>query len=109
MGKPVGRQLKETDLVGGVTTYDHQYTVYVNGYHVIKKEIDVPDTVPHIYGHGLATHAAPHMVQGSSTVFVKGVAICREYDVANCGHPIVIFPKTPKDPNVYAGWFVLTI
>ena len=39
MGKPVGRQLKETDLVGGVTTYDHQYTVYVNGYHVIKKEI----------------------------------------------------------------------
>ena len=48
MGKPVGRQLKETDLVGGVTTYDHQYTVYVNGYHVIKKEIDVPDTVPNL-------------------------------------------------------------
>jgi uncharacterized Zn-binding protein involved in type VI secretion len=36
--------------------------------------------------HGRRRHAAPRMVQGSSTVRAGGRSVCRQGDVASCGH-----------------------
>jgi len=41
-----------------------------------------------VAGHGDdGPHAAPVMATGSSTVFVNGIPLCREGDIATCGHP----------------------
>lgn len=40
-----------------------------------------------VAGHGIPPHAAPVMASASSTVFINGIPICREGDVASCGHP----------------------
>lgn len=40
-----------------------------------------------IAGHGRGPHAAPVMATGSGTVFANNIAVCREGDVATCGHP----------------------
>lgn len=40
-----------------------------------------------VQGHGVGVHASPTMAEGSSTVFVNGIPVCREGDLASCGHP----------------------
>jgi uncharacterized Zn-binding protein involved in type VI secretion len=50
-----------------------------------------------IAGHGIGLHAAPVMIAGSGTVFVNNIAVCREGDIASCGHP------TSGSGTVFAG------
>jgi uncharacterized Zn-binding protein involved in type VI secretion len=40
--------------------------------------------------HGIGEHASAVMVEGSSTVFVNGIAVCREGDAASCGHTLTL-------------------
>ncbi|TDE34127.1 hypothetical protein [Antarcticimicrobium sediminis] len=50
-----------------------------------------------VAGHGLPPHAAPVMASASGTVFAEGIALCRQGDVASCGHP------SSGSGNVFAG------
>ena len=48
--------------------------------------------------HGDPPHDSATMVEGSATVLVEGVGVCRVGDAASCGHTI-----TTGSPNVAAG------
>lgn len=37
--------------------------------------------------HGGGTHARAVMVRASSRVFVNGIGVCRQGDIASCLHP----------------------
>jgi len=41
-----------------------------------------------VTGHGVGVHASPTMAEGSSTVFVNGIPVCRTGDAASCGHTL---------------------
>lgn len=69
------------DTAGGVITAT-QTTVRVNG----RLVVCVGDPVA---PHGIGAHSGATMVQGSSTVFINGRAVCRNGDLASCGHPAV--------------------
>lgn len=51
-----------------------------------------------IAAHGIGSHAAAVMVQGSSKVKVNGISVCRVGDAASCGHTI-----TSGSPKSNAG------
>ena len=70
---------KDTDAAGG-TDIVGSPDVFVEN----KPAVRIGDAVQ---GHGPGTHGGPVMATGSGTVFVNGIAVCREGDVANCGHP----------------------
>ncbi|MEX0304351.1 MAG: PAAR domain-containing protein [Leisingera sp.] len=36
--------------------------------------------------HGFGVHGAPVMASASGTVFAEGIAVCRQGDLASCGH-----------------------
>ncbi|WP_082018095.1 PAAR domain-containing protein [Leisingera sp. ANG-Vp] len=36
--------------------------------------------------HGIGVHAGPIMATASDTVFAQGTAVCRQGDLASCGH-----------------------
>ncbi len=70
---------KTIDSAGGVQLAGGQVTVYANGALVVV----LGDPVA---GHGDPPHAAPVMVQASTTVFAGGIRVCRAGDAASCGH-----------------------
>lgn len=40
-----------------------------------------------IQSHGKGIHASAVMAQGSSKVKIQGIGVCRQGDLASCGHP----------------------
>ena len=54
-------------------------TVFANG-----KNISV-DSDP-VQGHGSGAHAGPVMI-ASSTVYINGKMVCKQGNLATCGHP----------------------
>jgi len=79
-----------TDTAGGVILNGGNSTVIVNG---------VPAAVlgSPISGHGDSPHNGARMVTGSGSVFVQGISVCRQGDVASCGH------TATSSSNVSAG------
>lgn len=65
-------------------------TVFVNGAPV--QVLGGP-----VAGHGIGVHAAPIMVQASSSVFAQSVPVCRLGDAASCSD------VTTGSSNVNAG------
>ena len=69
------------DSAGGVIVGSNQDgTVFANG-DLVSVDADS------VEGHGPAPHSAPVMIAGSNNVFVNGIAVCNEGDLATCGHP----------------------
>ena len=69
---------KTTDTAGGPHLAGGQDTVTANGQIVVV--LGDPVTP-----HGILLHAAPIMVEASSTVSAGGIPVCRQGDLANCG------------------------
>ena len=67
------------DTAGGTIQGGGQSTVFVNG----SLAAVIGDSVA---SHGLFLHATATMVEGSQTVFINGIGVCREGDAASCGH-----------------------
>lgn len=67
------------DTAGGTILGGNQSTVYVNG---ALAAVIGDDVSP----HGDIPHDSPTMVEGSSTVFINKIGVCREGDAASCGH-----------------------
>jgi len=67
------------DSAGGRIIGPLAPTVLVNG---------VPITVlgAPVLPHGKGPHAGPVMITASSTVFASGIPVCKEGDIATCGH-----------------------
>ena len=76
--------------VAGVALIQGSPNVFVEN----KPAVRIGDAVA---GHGIARHAGPVMATGSGTVFVNNIAVCREGDTADCGHP------TSGSGTVFAG------
>lgn len=74
----------------GASLASSSFNVFVNGHGVVRKGDKVTP-------HGGGPHAAPVMVGCSSTVFANKINVCREGDLASCGHP------STGSSNVYAG------
>ena len=69
------------DSAGGIIIGMNQDgTVFANGA-VVSVDVDA------VQGHGPGVHAGPVMVATTGTVFINGIAVCREGDQATCGHP----------------------
>lgn len=79
------------DAAGGVILGGRQNFVYCNGALVSV----VGDAVA---GHGPGVHAGPTMAQGSSSVFINGIPVCRQGDLATCGDA-----ATPGSSNTFVG------
>lgn len=65
---------------GGVILGQTQSTVYAESTLVSV----VGDSIS---PHGKGNHAGAVMVTGSANVFVDGIPVCRDGDLASCGHP----------------------
>jgi len=50
-----------------------------------KSPIRIGDLVA---SHGVGPHIAATMVEGSTTVIVEGIGVCRQGDAASCGHTL---------------------
>jgi len=68
------------DTAGGVILGGGNSHVYCNGALVVV----LGDAVA---GHGVPPHSAPVMAEGSDTVFINGIPVCRAGHKASCGHP----------------------
>lgn len=55
-------------------------TVFANGSNVSVNSDPVQ-------GHGTGTHAAPVMIANSNNVFINGIMVCKQGNLATCGHP----------------------
>lgn len=49
-----------------------------------------------VASHGDSPHDSAVMVEGSSTVIVEGIGVCREGDAASCGHTIELGAGSPS-------------
>lgn len=78
------------DSAGGTILGPGEPSVFVNGSPISI----IGDAVA---SHGIAPHAAPVMVEGSSTVFAGGIGVVRQGDAASCGH------TATGSSNVFAG------
>jgi len=79
------------DAAGGVITGVVQDgTVYANDSLV---SVNGDPVAP----HGVGVHAGPVMIAGSNNVFVNGIAVCNEGDLATCGH------SASGSSNVFVG------
>lgn len=68
------------DTAGGVIIGVVQDgTVFVN------KAIASVNSDP-VAPHGPGEHSGPVMIAGSKNVFINGIAVCNEGDLATCGH-----------------------
>ena len=47
--------------------------------------------------HGLLKHAAPVMATGAPNFIINGQRVCREGDLADCGHPTTGTPNFTID------------
>ena len=79
------------DSAGGIILGGGQSFVYANSSLIAV----VGDAVA---PHGDAPHSAPTLVTGSATVFINGIPVCRQGDLASCGHSI-----SSGSPGVGAG------
>jgi uncharacterized Zn-binding protein involved in type VI secretion len=68
-------------VCGGVIIGNLAPTVQVDGYPVVVVGAAITP-------HGPSPHDTAHMIQGSSTVFANGIAVCRVGDLASCGHTV---------------------
>lgn len=66
------------DTAGGTILGGGQSSVYVNG----ALAAVIGDAVA---SHGLPPHASATMVEGSSSVFINNIGVCRAGDAASCG------------------------
>lgn len=66
------------DTAGGTILGGGQSSVYVNG----ALAAVIGDAVT---SHGLPPHASATMVEGSSSVFINNIGVCRAGDAASCG------------------------
>ena len=78
------------DVTGGTNAIGSP-NVFVND----KPAVRIGDAVE---PHGRDSHRNPVMAAGSGTVFVNSISVCREGDIANCGHS-----GSPGSGNVNAG------
>ncbi|MBY6056762.1 PAAR domain-containing protein [Leisingera daeponensis] len=78
------------DAAGGTIVEALAPTVRVNGSAVAVLGCAVAP-------HGLGAHAGPVMATASGTVFAEGIAVCRQGDLASCGH------AASGSANVHAG------
>ena len=78
------------DSAGGPHISSLQSTVYVNG-------LPAQTLGGGVAGHGKNEHSGPVMVTASGTVFAQGIPVCREGDIASCGH------SATGSGNVFAG------
>lgn len=67
------------DSAGGVIVGVLAPTVFINGANVVCLGAAVT-------GHGIPPHDAPVMVTCSAKVFANGIGVCRQGDLASCGH-----------------------
>jgi uncharacterized Zn-binding protein involved in type VI secretion len=81
---------KSADVTGGKNTVGSP-NVLVNNSAAVR----IGDSVE---PHGRGSHRGPVMAEGSGTVFVNNIPLCRTGDVANCGHA-----SSPGSNNVFAG------
>ena len=68
------------ESAGGIILTSLQGTVTIEG--ALWSVIGTPVTP-----HGPGPHAGPVMQEGSSTVTINGIPVCRLGDKATCGHP----------------------
>lgn len=68
------------DTAGGLITGGGQTTVYVNGYLAAV----IGDSVASHDPGGI--HNSSTMIEGSATVFINNIGVCRAGDSASCGH-----------------------
>ena len=68
------------DIAGGVLIQGSS-NVFVEN----KEAVHIGDIVA---PHGRFPHSSPIMISGSKTVFVNNIPICREGDIASCGHVV---------------------
>jgi len=88
-----GISRKDTDTVdapGGNLIGSHSVNVYVNGQ---LAEVVTDEVKP----HGGGKHNSAHLNQGSSNVFIHGLAVVRQGDSADCGHHV-----STASSNVFA-------
>lgn len=79
------------DTAGGVILGTLQDgTVYANGY-------NISVNADPVQGHGVGPHAGPTMIANSNNVFINGIMVCKEGNLATCGHPAT------GSPNVFIG------
>ena len=67
------------DTAGDIIIGDLAPTVFVDGSPIVVIGASITS-------HGLPPHANSTMSFGSATVFANGIAVCREGDLATCGH-----------------------
>lgn len=75
-----GIAVKDLDSAGGPHLAGGQSGWTING----KPIVLLGDPVT---GHGIPPHASPVMVEGSNWMTINGVPVCREGNLASCGHP----------------------
>lgn len=68
---------RDNDSAGG-DLIPSQNTVFANDEEVIVDNDDVE-------GHGIPPHDSPTMVADSNDVYVGGILVCNEGDLATCG------------------------
>jgi len=78
------------DSAGGMQLQGGNTTVIVNG--VPAQVLGGP-----VAGHGDSPHNSPNMVSASGTVFFQGIGVCRQGDIASCGH------SSTGSGNVFVG------
>jgi uncharacterized Zn-binding protein involved in type VI secretion len=81
---------KQQDTAGG-TIIGGSANVLVNGTGAAR----IGDAVAGHFPGGI--HSSPSMAEGSSTVFVNSISVCRQGDKATCGH------TATGSSNVFAG------
>ncbi len=83
-----------TDTAGGLITGQLQSTVFVQG----NPAAVIGDSVqPHAPCPTVLVHCSATMADGSSTVSISGIPVCRLGDAATCGH------TATGSTTVYAG------
>ena len=61
--------------------------VIIGGKHSVRvNNMPIAVSGNRVLPHGRRRHAWPWIVQGSSTVRAEGMPVCRQGDVASCGH-----------------------
>ena len=70
---------RDSDTAGG-DLIPSQSNVYAEGELVI---VDNDDVAP----HGIGLHAAATMIATTTKVFVGGIAVCKQGNLATCGDP----------------------
>jgi uncharacterized Zn-binding protein involved in type VI secretion len=72
----------EIDVAGGtiVSNPVEENKVFANGFPIVVKGANVSS-------HGRSLHRSSTMEGASEKVFAYGIPVCREGDVAGCGHP----------------------